>query len=534
MTKWFLIALAAASVLLTAAPVEAAQRRTQICAPRNDQFANAWEVKDAELLTVGRLGCASRELGEPKPTFDTARTVWFEYTAAKTGRAVVALTTGFTFGSTAAQVTVYQGSKVTALKTIGTAKLAGTIGGDATSVAFDATAGVTYPIQVSAATSASGSQGQFFVGVRQFGKTGGVALFIDKPFHLLEQDTTTILTVRRVLGASAATGPIRVDANLTGIKPAFALKRPAKAIAPGKPGWYELQDDGAFQFKDYGTVTGLLVVKSVLASTGAALEPTSLTTYATRRDVGATGNPQILVRYDDARRGVSFDRPRTTTARVRNDSLFKAFSCSFDFFGQGWAGSLSAIGISPNNLGERNRPFDLAPGQEKLYDVTLVGQSVAALHCGNFGTTVSSDDLSLISNVEQYGSVADVKISVPAADSYKQIVMRPGKRAITVRLDNTGEYSGDFQIDISDRKFQQIADVTSVCEAGPSGACIGPISTTNSLVVNLAPGETGYLRLNVTRGSEATENGVVRIAASASTRGGTFGSMIGGFEVVGR
>ncbi len=333
------------------------------------------------------------------------------------------------------------------------------------------------------------------------------------------------------MGASAATGPIRVDANITGIKPAFALKRPAKSIGPGKPGWYELQDDGAFQLKNYGTVAGLLVVKSVLASTGAALETTSLTTYATRRDVGGTGSPQILVRYDDNRRGVSFDRPRTTTARVRNTSLFKAYSCSFDFFGQGWGGSLSAIGISPSNLGERNRPFDLAPGQEKLYDVTLVGQ-VSALHCGNLGTTVSSDALSVLSNVEQWGSVADVKISVPAADSYKQIVMKPGKRAITVRLDNTGEYSGDFQIDITDRKFQQIADVTSVCEAGPSGACIGPISTTNSLVVNLAPGETGYLRLNVTRGSEAQETGVVTIAASAPTRAGTFGSMIGGFELV--
>lgn len=531
MAKAIVAALAALALLVPPA-AEAAAKRTQLYAPRNDQFAEAFRLKSAPNLTLGFLGPASRELGEPKLTADSfGRTVWYRYTASTTGRAVVVLTTN-RYASERHRLGVYKGSKLSSLTLIGKAAYDGNSTGaptdTAVAVAFDTKAGQGYRIQVDRGELKGGPDAFFEIGVQQFGPEGGIALFHDRPILLSEGISSPGTDMGRTLVANAGPDTVKVKGRLGGLPSGTFKLSPTteKTLGSGKTLWFDVTDNPAKALTRPGDFPGAVLFGAKLASTGATLPGAQRNLYAFRQDLGELGRPEILVRPKQTLTGVLDRQPVTTPVYIRNESLVKAVGCRFESFGQG---AFGFVDVGPGTSGKRDAPFDIEPLQEKIYDVTVAGVAVA-LRCINLDTQFPGEHTQL-NYGGQRGVVARILISTIGADTYKQIILKNKSRTVIVKLENTGEYSGDFLFDYTDTERSRLADVTSMCVSGPGGVCIGPSTQSTSTSINLAPGETGYVALKVARGTE-TEPGTVTLRASPEGRGTGYFAGIGSFELI--
>lgn len=527
-----IVAAFTALALLVPAAAEAASRKTQLYAPRNDQFAEAFRLKSASTLAIGFLGAASRELGEPKLTADSfGRTVWYRYTATMTGRAVVVVTTN-RYPSERHRIGVYKGSKLSSLTLIGKAAYDGNSTGAPTdtsvAVAFDTKAGEGYRIQVDRGALKGGPDAFFEIGVQQFGPEGGIARFDDRPALLQEGIFGAGTDVGRTLVANARPDAMRVKGRLVGLQSGTFKVSPTteKILGSGKTIWFDVTDNPTKSLTRPGEFGGALVFDVKLASTGATLPGAQTNLRAFRQDFGELGRPEILVRPRQTLTGVLEPQPVTATVNIRNVSLVKAVGCRFVPF---FNGAFSFVDVGAGTSGARDTPFDIQPQQEKIYDVTVAGTSVA-LRCVNLDTQFPGEHTQL-GYGGQRGVVARILISTIDADAYKQIILKNKSRTVIVKLENTGEYSGDFLFDYTDTERSRLADVTSMCVSGPGGVCIGPSTQSTSTTINLTPGETGYVALKVARGIE-TEPGTVTLRASPEGRGTGYFAGLGSFELV--
>lgn len=540
-------AAAAALALLAVAPIAeaaaeaAAKKRTQLFAPRNDLFANAYSLSASRKLSLGRILDASREFGEPKVESDSiGRTVWYRYKSTTNGRAVVAITTG-RMPAGPLQVAVYKGSKLATLSRVGTAVMAGTPTSTAAAVAFATTAGDVFTIQVDSGPQVpSFNSTSFQIGVDQFGATGGLAVFDDRPHFLNEGVFGPSPFAAKLLAVNAYPRKVKLKAEPFARK-AYAASATATSLAVGKTAWVELRDDPNVSLPEPGVFGGTLTVSARDVSTNAVLSSVSRPVHLFRQDFGETGSPEILLRYEHALQGVLDTQPFQSKAYVRNTSLTKAFGCRFTIHDTSPIQSLSYSELTTAGVVAIDQPFDMAPGQERVFSVKAAATTTPSqansnyvnFTCGNINTQISSDALSRMAYGGQLGLLASLVISTKSDNDYKRIAIRPSRRkTVVMALRNNGEYSGDFAVNYNDSEFNQDADVTSVCVSSSTGKCLEtPVTGTTGLTMNIAPGETAYLAMKVTRGT-GPSNGLVILQTLSKTREGSWDSGVGGFEVV--
>lgn len=536
-------AAVAALALLVVVPVAeaAAKKRTQLFAPRNDLFANAYTLSASRKLSIGRILDASRELGEPKVASDSiGRTVWYRYKSTLNGRAVVAITTGrMPMGPL--QVAVYKGSKLATLSRVGTAAMAGTTTSTAAAVAFDTTAGDVFTIQVDSAPQTPFFHATSFqIGVDQFGPAGGLSVFDDQPHFLNEGIFGPSPFTAKLLAVNAYPRKVKFKAEPFARK-AYAISATATSLAAGKTAWVELQDDPDFSLPSAGVFSGTIKVTARDVSTNAVLSSVSRPVHLFRQDFGETGSPEILLRYEHALQGVLDTQPFQSKAFVRNTSLTKAFGCRFTINASTSVRSLTYSELTTRGVVAIDEPFDMEPGQERVFSIKAAATTTPPSEntgkvdftCGNINARISDGPLSRMAYGGQLGLLASLLISTTSDDDYKRIAMKPSSRkTVVMALRNNGEYSGDFAVSYTDIDFNQDADVTSVCVSSSTGRCLeSPITGTTGLTMNIAPGETAYLAMKVARGA-GESNGSVILSTRSLTREGTWESGIGGFEVV--
>lgn len=532
---------------LAASVGAAAKVPFQIFAPRNDKFADAYDLTASTRLTLGRLVDASRELGEPRTTTGSiGRTVWYRYKSTLNGRAVVAITTG-PYPAAPLQVAVYKGSRVTGLTPVGSSTMTGRGTSTAAGVTFETRAGEVFAIQVDTATQTGFPfEGRFEIGVDQFGAGGGLALFTDRPLIVTELPlgSGTLASSGRVLAANATTGTVALSGSVPKVTPAFALNMPTKSLPPGRAATISIVDNTSRDLPSLKTYSSRLTVTAKDTATASEVGTASLPVYALRLDTVDTGRKSLLVRYEHNFQGVLDSRPFTSKVFILNRGTETVTGCRFTIDHSPTLGTLSWSSLDAGaDASLPNAPFDMAPGQQRSFRVVAAGSSTPPdttpgalfMRCGNTAVQYSSDALSDMGYASHFGLVTNLAISTDADDDFKRVVMADkSDRRIVMAFKNTGEYSGDFDIsyvdDVTVTDFEVIerANVTGICPSNAAGSCLTPFSIDTSMTMNLAPGETGYLAMKVRRRA-VREPGFVIIRTKTFAEGST-GTGIGGFQ----
>jgi hypothetical protein len=520
-----LLAVALLGAGLAASPAEA---RSQMYSPRNDDFTSAFALPSSSLLRAGHLYYATRQLGEPKATAASAgRTVWYKYVAPATaGRAVLALTLG---GMDAApmQVAVYRGTALGSLVKLGSGGFTATGTDTATAVAFDTAAGTTYMVQVDSAAQTGYFEGNFQIGLVQYGPAGGMPLFTEQPVVVREEYST----VQRLLAVNGFKARVGVEASVTEIDKFLTITSTGGTLDVGRTSWFEVKDDYYDDLPKAGIYPGTLTLLAKNSTTGSILGRGTAPVFAIREDT--VNRPKVLVRFERPAQGVRAAEPITSIARITNTSGVPAAACWFVPSGDAYA--LSYAEVTATGTANPNKPFSLAAGQTRTFTVNMTGTGdnyeQVEVTCGGYATR-NGDYLSRMWALEQYGMAAKVLIRPVGVDAFDRLAVpdQTNGRTVVVKLTNAGEYAGDFEVNVADEAYMTRADVTAVCEATAAGVCLAPAGEYRT-TINLAKGETGYVALKLNRGTDPTSGFVyldVESIGSPMDRDAGYG----GFEVM--
>jgi len=518
--------LAAAAALAT---LSAADARTQIYAPRNDDFDTAFALAASTLLRPGHLYNASRELGEPRATTAaTGRTVWYRHKAETAGRVVVTVALG-RMDPAPFQLAVYRGATLGGLVRMGSDGFTGVGNDNSAAVVFDAVAGETYMVQVDTAAQAGYLEGNFQIGLAAFGTAGGMPLFVQEPVILREEH----YGVQRLLAINGFRARATLAPTVETIGGVVTLTSTADALDVGAGAWFEIKDDYARDLTRNGVTDGALAVSAKNAATGAALGSGRAGVQLIRDDRFA--RPKVLVRFDHPGIGTRAAEAVSAVAIVTNTSTSKADGCRFLPAMDAYALRTVALDAAGKPTAEVDRAFPLAPGEIRRFQVTMTGTGDAyedvTLDCGGYAA-VNYDYLARFYASEQLGLASRVLVDAQGVDAFERLALpaRTTGRSVVVRLSNTGEYAGDFVVKVQDDEYQTKADVTAICESDAAGNCVGP-SAASRTTVNLARREVGWVTLKLNRGTEPASGFVyldVESTGSPDTRDAGFG----GFEVI--
>lgn len=518
---------AAAVASLAASSV--AEARTQVFAPRNDEFAGAFALTSSTLLRPGHLYNATRELGEPRATTaGIGRSVWYRHKAGANGRVVVTVALG-RMDPAPIQLAVYRGTTLANLVKLGSGGFTGVGNSNATAVVFDAVAGETYMIQVDSAAQDGYFEGNFQIGLAAFGAAGGLPLFVQEPTILREE----YYGVQRLLAVNGFKARAAIAPTVETVGGVVTLTATADALDVAGTAWFEIKDDYARDLAKNGIVDGALAVAAKNAATGSALGSGRAGVQLIRDDRYA--RPKLLVRFDHPGIGTRATEAVTATATVTNTSTSKADGCRFLPSTDAFALRTVALDAAGKPTTEVDRAFPLAPGEVRRFQVSMTGTGDAyedvTLDCGGYAA-VNYDYLARFYAAEQYGLASRILVDTQGVDAFERLAVpaRTTGRSVVVKLSNTGEYAGDFMVKVQDDEYQTKADVTAVCESDAAGKCTGP-SGTSRTTINLAKGEIGYVTVKLNRGAEPASGFVyfdVESIGSPDTRDAGFG----GFEVI--
>lgn len=493
--------LAILAALVASAPADAARRSNASASP-NDDFAASAELKSTSILTPFTLFWASRDFGEPKirPS-SIGRTLWFSYRATTTGRAVAGVSTN-PGANAPLQMAVYTGSAVTALTRLGATEVTRMAGRATGSVAFDTVKGVVYRIQVDAGRQLTDVDLQGWVGVQQFARPGGVAIFGSAPWMV--QDNTGDR-----LGFFVANGypeQVRVKHALRTIGPYFKTTVSRTVLNTGDTAWYDISDRPEANYVRPKAVAGEFRISVTSAARGVLVGTNRVKIYAIPETW--TNAPQLEVKFQDPELGsVPFGRIASYVTVENLSQTDPAGACHFvdgDEWQTGWTWQSAALDADTVD-GPQNVPFDLAVGEKRRFLVQMWGrpnwpyESAVELNCGNVLASYEGGFRTVFRSIANFGQFAQVKVRSDDLDSRYRVEVQPFKRkSIVFSVVNTGAYSGYFKTAFEDDP--SLANILSLCESDAAGKCIGK-SVDGPVWYTLAPGERTYLRVLLTRGS---------------------------------
>jgi hypothetical protein len=480
--------------------------------PGNDDFARAANITADLYLIPGDLAYASREMQEPRiNSASIGRTVWYRYVATETGRAVAFLTKRY-YGAPF-QIAVYSGTKLTDLKRLGIAQVAGSDTEYSGAVGFDAVKGTAYFIQVDRAPMSSTSVTSFLLGVAPVGTTGRIAAFASQPLIFQERDFDSY---RKVFVANGHTGTTTMTYALSNLNTNISVSTTKTTLKANETTVFNFSD--ANSNFDSGTVhSGKLDLISKSATStilGSRSVPLRVITSE------YTNKPNIEVRFVDPKPGAPVSGVVQSLVYVRNTSTSTALGCRFDTHQYDYNSlvSLKVSEVLTNGWGSPNPIFDIAPNTIRKFSVSgrIAANdyySYVKLMCSNSYGTFSNNESSYLEPTAYYGIYPSLKINPTTNTVFGEVnVPDFGTKRVFVTLTNSGNYSGYFSIRAYDDTYQDKAVITAMCLVNDAGSCIGP-SSTDTVEFDMARGETRRIAVSVRRGN--SDPGEVELWAHA-------------------
>jgi len=465
---------------------------SQITGPANDDFANAETLDSGQVMQPGTIANATRQAGEPTPfAMSLQRTVWYRYVAPRSGRAVVALNTGL--GNFPIQLSVYSGTSLADLAPV--VKLARTSLGDDTGVAtFATSAGKSYFLQIDSAPQSGSLSSSFFIGLQQFGPAGGLAAFETQPQNALVYSSRVILAngLRRQVALTASipqsSVPVSSPEELAADTAGYIY-----ALSPSSPDWVPA-----------GGRATLVVVAS--DSTSGAQVATAKRQVNFLGPLDATA-PKIAVHFDSPKLGTTLARRIETTAYVANPGDKPVVNCHFDP-AHSFAYAVEARLIRTDGSSvSADGGFDLPAHGARRVAVSMrplpFKSLPARLDVACYNASVAEPDSlqARFAALAVAGPSATLRI-LPQTDTklgqVKIAAFEP--RRVFVTLTNDGDYSGDFTL-VASGVSNQRAVVKSMCEVDAASNCLTQ-TTTGSLAINVANGETKRMAIDVWHGAD--------------------------------
>jgi len=489
------------AALVASAPADAARRSNAWASP-NDDFANAITLRSNSLLKPFTLFRASRDYGEPKiKSSSIGRTLWYAYRATVTGRGVVALATNP--GTNAPfQVAVYTGSSVTTLTRVGAAEVTRVAGRATASVPFDTVKGTTYWIQLDAGRQLTDTDLQGWVGVQQFGASGGVAIFGSEPWMVRDYSEDTL----GFFVANAHREQVRVKHALRTIGPYFRTTVSRTVLNPGDTAWYSVSDNPDATDTHLRAVAGEFRIEATSTASGVRVGTNRTKVHLLPNTW--TNAPEFVVRFADPElASVPFGKIASYVTVENASPTDPAAACRF-VDGDEWqtAWNWQPVALDTDTVvGGPNIPFNLEAGEKRRFLVEMWGrpgwpyESAVGLDCGNIIGSYRDTARTTFHSIADFGQLAQVKLRSADLDENYSVEVPPfRKKSIVFSVLNTGAYGGYFSTLFEDDS--SLANIVSLCVSDSSGNCTGR-SVDGPVNYTLAPGEQTYLRVLMTRGS---------------------------------
>jgi hypothetical protein len=527
-SSWLAGLLVAAFVSVAHAAV--VQPQSQDFSPHNDDFANAQVLPDSTNATMGNLYNATNERGEVRYAKGSyGSTVWYKFTASRTGRAVVELAP-IKWLSAPLQIQAFSGPTIASLKCLAKAKVSEPNVPLTGSVAFDTVAGTTYYLQVDINSDGSdhNSKTDFLIAMQQFGTSGGFGMLTLQPAILRDETYDQYF----MLIANGFKTAAKLKLNMLRGGRQMEAWTPFTTFAPGQSAWLNVMDSNGHTVND--AVPGRLQIVANDASTSAILGTRTIDFVL----VPNSGHnlASLTTRFAMSGQGVARSSRFSSKVVIKNSSNIAANFCQFSSNDFTMTPRWREV-LADGKLGKFNAPFSLAAGATRKFIVSATSlddgdstsYSKVKPSCSNY--TPPDSYLTLMNSMEgdpQLGHYAAVKIDIPAANDFRQISMA-GMQAKMVRIavTNTGEYTGHFTV--SAFGASQYMWVKAYCTARKDGSCISAFST-RSADLDLNNGETGYVTLSVYRTS-TTEEGEIDVSVRRAEQSSYGAAGISGFEM---
>jgi hypothetical protein len=516
--------------LIVAASVSAAHAatfvsQTQEYSPPNDNFAQAQALPDSTYATLGNIYYATRELGEAKyATASLGRTVWYKFTATKTGRAVALLTTA-DMDTAPLQMQAFSGSAVASLTRLAKVQVAGTDASNSGSLAFSTVAGTTYYLQVDSAAQTYSLDGDFLIAIQQFGASGGLAALTYRPALIEDQSSDEF----KVLVANGFKSKVDLQSGISSIGAQLDVTSTATTFAAGRTGWFTVADNSDSSIT--GIASGNLQITAFSTATSAYMGIRAIPLKLFQRDYNY--RPSLLVRFAKPVQGVARSQRFSSTVNIKNTSATAAQYCRFIEDDAAYALNWNE-NLATGKLGRTNALFTLAGGATKKFTVSATTASSSAddneisVVCSNYYATINEDNLASMGATGQFGKYAAVTMAFPAANTFQQIAIPDfNTKKVVVAITNTGDYSGYFKIDADSTNSNVSMD--SICVSNSKGTCTGT-SDSSSVNADLANGETGYVTLTINR-KNATDVGLIYVEVTRDDEPQSSEAGFSGFEV---